>query len=869
MNPWSADLTTLIETANVIERSFIFQARNGYQHDENEDWTEIGVISHNENFEIGNPSTGNITVTVGVSSFKYLNEFDRTNPVQQFAECRIILRVTLLSGASEEHYIFWGFIRSIKIEDFDLMIEASDWMEKLDRAHAIVSLESLIDGPYEEVRLRHDTSGIWDDAGEEYTFEIDPTFGCPGLICQDWAEDIFGGNRSWVQGQFIVEKLDGSDWIEIPASEYFIDTVLGLVRFNNDQIGETFRLAEVSVYIEGTLEVADALEQIFVAGATCPTLGMGMGAAELTINLTGTVTFDVGDSYLVTGSGTAFLTELETGDRIALHSEPLQSMAIVEAVIDDTNLTLIYPYDQIGGTPGASGAAFASTLKTSGLQLTNIRWAKCDGTAADLYRHLQEKYADARGYRLWVDYANQRILGDQVRIKQPGDPRIIEAAPVLKNGIRILGLTEDFGSAVTVTGQVGRGRNLITDSITTITDLALLLAPEFGHVWQLGPATGGAPTAIDGVQYAITTNALRDLDFNVAYAVFHPYDNFPDREVAIETYYDFLKIDLGDIYELSQIHLYRIPARSQRKDETMGVDILGSIDDASYTSLTPETYHYEMKDNEAKNFEVQDQSSPVRYLKIRCRPLYWVNSGKELTMGFREIQIFGTQRVCVTACIQGEIAHGERYAGTGTVTFQAGKLVDGAGTNFGGVGEPDVGDYIARSDAPNFWAIIEAVNAPSGVGCVELRYTYPGTIPSSGPLIWANGTAPYAEGEGGHFIGGNDIAGNFIRNYYPDLVKKMSAYGHRMVFDDSGLVVTELQAVDRAYIILNEVIRLYRQVAITVAFDPRIGLFDTIHAIDDYRLTGGEDIYMLVERIQIGESTMTFIGTEYGAGVLS
>jgi hypothetical protein len=238
----------------------------------------------------------------------------------------------------------------------------------------------------------------------------------------------------------------------------------------------------------------------------------------------------------------------------------------------------------------------------------------------------------------------------------------------------------------------------------------------------------------------------------------------------------------------------------------------------------------------------------------------------------REIQVYGTQTVCQTVCIQGEVACGLRVAGTGAITFNLdGITVDGAGTNFGGAGEPQVGDWIALTGDQGHFGIIETINAATGAGCVTLRYPYGGTLGAGGIYVWTDSSAlaGFVEGQGGHLIGGMPGDDNFIRDYYPDLVHKLSNLLHLTKFDDSGVVLTEMQAYDRAYILLDEFIRLYREIHFVCPFDPRVQIFQTYKVVDDYRLTGSETLYFLVQSLQLREPQAEISGIEYGAGVPS
>lgn len=96
----------------------------------------------------------------------------------------------------------------------------------------------------------------------------------------------------------------------------------------------------------------------------------------------------------------------------------------------------------------------------------------------------------------------------------------------------------------------------------------------------------------------------------------------------------------------------------------------------------------------------------------------------------------------------------------------------------------------------------------------------------------------------------------------------MHAYGHRTKIDDSDLVMTEMQAKDRAYLMLDELMRLYRQITVNVPFDVRVKIFDTAYIADDYREDAPEDLYFLVQGISMSDRSTTYTGIEYGAGVL-
>jgi len=109
---------------------------------------------------------------------------------------------------------------------------------------------------------------------------------------------------------------------------------------------------------------------------------------------------------------------------------------------------------------------------------------------------------------------------------------------------------------------------------------------------------------------------------------------------------------------------------------------------------------------------------------------------------------------------------------------------------------------------------------------------------------------------------------DFIVDYHPNLVKKLTNIGHQTKLDDEGLVFTQFQALDRAYILLQEYIRLYRSITFITHFDPRIMIFDTVHIEDNHREGDPEDLYFLVQLVEISDRGSRIAGTEYGAGVL-
>lgn len=117
--------------------------------------------------------------------------------------------------------------------------------------------------------------------------------------------------------------------------------------------------------------------------------------------------------------------------------------------------------------------------------------------------------------------------------------------------------------------------------------------------------------------------------------------------------------------------------------------------------------------------------------------------------------------------------------------------------------------------------------------------------------------------------GGRTVGGVFISDFYPEIIKKLCNVGHQVLIDDSGLVLSREEAIDRGYLLLNEYIRLYRQITWTGPFDPRIQIYRTVHTSDNYREIVSDELYYICEHYVIRNESTMIAGTEYGAGVLA
>jgi len=687
---YSANIDALIQSGLPISRSYTFEARNGYMAAADDPWVEIPLEENGWVLSIvdGNPVIGIGKFNIPLEDYTYLNEFDSANPVQLFSACRLKCSIYAPTGLEEE-YIFRGTMKTPARADLSVSIEARDPLDKMQTALCEIDMVARIEGPNPDVTLDH--ADNWDDPGDLNTFEIERIAGNNWAYFRDNAAVAGAARRAWVPSVFEVEiRVGGAGpWESVLPSEYIIDTPYGLVRFHNPQlVADKFRLVEVSVYVEGTLELADVIEAMLVFPAECPSLGCGFDVdasplTDLSTDLTGTITITSG-SDAVTGVGTLFTTELSHGDRIHIQGAPAEAYGIVAYVTDNVTLTLLYDYE--GPVGGAGAASYKSTLRAADVSLSNVKWNLCDGTVAELYRQLQENYADSKGYKIWYDPMTDQVRGDRVGINYSN---VIDLGPII--GLPLAATSEDFASAVVTTGEIGRAENLITkagvklgwpNQLAALGDLEQLAFPD---TWSIGPSVAGT-----GVQYGVNylpnpaaVYGLNDTSMYQAYAIHYDYADIPAKEAGLETYYQFLTIDLGAVYNLSQINLYTIPQKHSDDSYHQAVSIYHSLDNITYDICSPETYKAELETDKWNEFDVQDIVT-ARYIRIWVRPFFWPKDGKELTIGFREIVIFGSQKICISACIQ-DTTPPDVINLTGNMTFTAGGppwVLDGVGTSF-------------------------------------------------------------------------------------------------------------------------------------------------------------------------------------------
>ena len=109
---------------------------------------------------------------------------------------------------------------------------------------------------------------------------------------------------------------------------------------------------------------------------------------------------------------------------------------------------------------------------------------------------------------------------------------------------------------------------------------------------------------------------------------------------------------------------------------------------------------------------------------------------------------------------------------------------------------------------------------------------------------------------------------DFVLDYYPNLITKLTNIEHQPKLDKEGLVLTEPQAKDRAYLLLQEVIRVYRLIKYQGFFDPRIWVFSTVFTEDEYRSVTPAELYFLVQSVSFSDNAISITGTEFGADVL-
>jgi hypothetical protein len=251
------------------------------------------------------------------------------------------------------------------------------------------------------------------------------------------------------------------------------------------------------------------------------------------------------------------------------------------------------------------------------------------------------------------------------------------------------------------------------------------------------------------------------------------------KSTNITTYYEYFKIDLGEVKTLGRLNLFAMGPRNLHRFPN-GITVKGSVDDSpgSYVELSPGTIEREIIPGDADPLVLDDLVyNSVRYLKIWMRACKWIKNddgGAFRQIGLSEIRIFETEEITVEAKIQ-------------------------------------------DTDANGGW-----------------------TLPD----------------------------GTFISTYYPDLVSKTYPYGYVTLIIEDENAITDIQALDRAHIELNEAIRHYQAVEVAVPFDPRINLFQTVQIADDYFPGGVQTLRFLVEEITHAFGETNLIGIDYSGGVL-
>jgi len=839
---FSAAVDTIIESGRVIKRTIALEIRNGFAACDDEDYTWVPVIDFDIGVTENVPTIGSMRASLAIKDFEYFDEFDHEyydtgNAVMLYAEarlqCTIYLdtgtglagNVTIVAGNrtvtgagtafltdfvpgdqfyvntnpeillmvwevtnnttmtvyeipsesfagaaysvvdAEREYIFRGFITDRQIVDKAITVECYDWLQKLQTCLTNFQLEAdyVAGSPFANAALQEEPVL---DMGQHMIYEIDP-------IAHPWAENPAGLNRVFVPAAFEVEIFWGAAWHLVAASRYQVIEVLGLIDFKEDMgAGAVMRIVSVSVYQEGTLELEDVYTEVLTDDSTvdwpdCLNIACGFDDTTWRETLTGTFTLTNGNINVI-GIGCAFDTELTAGDRIAHNATPTD-FGIVASIAGPNALTLEYPYP--GGTAGPF-AGFKSTLRWSGLSITKVEWQYCDGTAANLMRLLQRDYADVRGYRIWYDPMDDVVRGDRVEIREDADPRVMDLGLI---GSLMTDITsENFYSAIAVTGTLDRAKNYATDALVATT-----LDAEIAG-WKPGTSKGGS-TAFGNMTWSVTPGAgnaelgLRDTDIEVAYPVYFTFPNAAAALAAELVWYDYITIDLGVEINLGDIIIYNINCKNEN-NYSQGVWLQYSTDGVNFYDIL-NCYQVEFSEDERKTIDASQYTA--RHIKIMCRPFKWPQgtawSGtRTRTMGLREIIIFGSEDICEMVCVQ----------------------------------NTDVG-------------------------------------------------------------GGRTVGGVFISDYYPEIIKKLCNIGHQVLIDDSGLVLSNEEAIDRGYLLLNEYIRLYRQITWDGAFDPRIQIYRTVRTQDVYREVDTDVLRYICENYSINNESTMISGREYGGGVLA
>lgn len=762
--PWSSTLDTILLESKVIRKVELY-IRNGYQSvlgesfNLVEDCPEFSIRLDRESL------CGTLEVPLANTNFQYSDEYDQNNPAVMVAE--VLLKCTIyhtsLPGGSESQYIFRGFLIQATPDNYEFGIVCVDKLHRCENSTCELDTEANIVATLDTTT--HPSNGPTLMAVpleyDAYTFAID--WGVPGQLVaygQNHLPPAIIERRAWVlRGTRVL--FNG---IELSMDKYEVIPHLGLIKFYELPAAGTYTLESVSFYEEGTNCVEDIIEEglrtdgpnIYVPGITEPGNGPGFTDAELTENLSGTITITNG-SKTVIGVGTTFQSDFSPGKRVKGTANSIWGVvASIDIPNPDTVMYLAYAYK---GVTQVGVPYHRSSLDHAYASVSQFNWTETDGRVGDMIRKLREDHT-RRDYFIFYDSVDDKIRGRKAEIKTAPDP--VDRNLINAQRIKSPRKFQEVYTRVLSIGTYERPQNLMETANSIILQQALPGPPgvhERTGVWN-------GYTFIDSAITDPIFNMLHDGDYYTC----HGLESSLWGET---TYFDYLIVDLGAVKFITKMYFYPIGARNPNKFP-MGISIFTSIDGINYIEADPSAYHRDLEPGPTPFVLEEPAHGVARYIKISMRPCKWVLTGSQRTFGLSEIRLFGSERVAGEAKIQDITPAGGRWVG-----------------------------------------------------------------------------------------------GVWLPTYYPLMMRKVSVLGHKTFLDEDAPVWDQISSDDRAHVILNEKIRMFKPGSWECPFDPRNMLLDTVQISDDFFPSAPDVQRNLIEGIELGFDRSVIEGTDYAVGVAS
>jgi len=299
-------------------------------------------------------------------------------------------------------------------------------------------------------------------------------------------------------------------------------------------------------------------------------------------------------------------------------------------VSDVMTAALIYPKES--GGPGIDAGDIA--FENLGLDLNRVRWKDTDGCVLDLLNHVKE--STPGNIALYYNSAAGQYKLELVEQKETPDYDLIN--PILVSGPRS---THEVFTRVVLHGDFANAKPLTDDA--TVTDLLAGVGDIFK--WD------GNKKVFDEGSIGLIADGNANSGFGRHNLPGDPYE-----------WRSFAKIDLGvppggGLYRVSRIDIVAANSHNPNSQSASnklflyGVDLLGSLDDASYVRISPEAKMY-LKALEVRTLE-SITFDRFRYLKVRIKPAKdGLSNENDPGIALNEIRIYGSMEFRAEAAVQ-------------------------------------------------------------------------------------------------------------------------------------------------------------------------------------------------------------------------